>query len=149
MEQSLEVLLRGNQFKLLVENRITEIRKKYQLKKIDIEILNFLSKSGERNTSKDIQQLLLINKGYISQSVDRLRNEGYLQFVQDDKDRRFVHFLLLEKSEPIVKDINLVWEEMISKVFYGITEDEITVMNSVSKKIDANMNCILKNLEQK
>ena len=66
MDWMLEGLLQGTQFQKLYNRKIEELRKTYNLRKVDVDILYFLFKSGEHNTSKDICDLNLFNKGHIS-----------------------------------------------------------------------------------
>lgn len=72
MDIQIESFLLGGKFKKLQEERILELRKKYNMKKVELEILFFLSHCGEQNTSKDIHYQLMMNKGHISQAVNSL-----------------------------------------------------------------------------
>ena len=74
MDWMLESLLQGTQFQKLYNRRIEDLRRNNNLRKVDIDILYFLFKSGEHNTSKDISDLNLFNKGHISRLYRRLRN---------------------------------------------------------------------------
>ena len=87
MDWMIESLLQGTQFQKLYNRKIETLWEAHRLRKIDIDILFFLHKSGEHNTPKDISNLDLFNKGHISQSVDRLSKQGFLQVVQDTADR--------------------------------------------------------------
>ena len=53
MEVQIESILQSGQFKKLMEEQVAGLRKKYGLKKAEIEILHFLSRCGEHNTSSD------------------------------------------------------------------------------------------------
>ena len=46
MDERIEVILRGSQFKKILEDEVLELRKKYGLKQAELEIINFLSCSG-------------------------------------------------------------------------------------------------------
>ena len=50
MEQAVETLLHGREFKQLLESKILEIREKYGLRKIDVEILYYLYRFREHDT---------------------------------------------------------------------------------------------------
>ena len=45
MDQSLEVSLKGGEFRKFVEHQFASVREAYDLKKIEIDILYYLSKS--------------------------------------------------------------------------------------------------------
>ena len=54
MEVQIESILQNGSFKKYREEQIVELRKKYDLKKVELEILYFLSRCGDHNTSTDI-----------------------------------------------------------------------------------------------
>ncbi|MGN8632211.1 MarR family winged helix-turn-helix transcriptional regulator [Blautia sp. HCP3S3_G3] len=139
MERQIDNLLHGSQFKQLMEDRISQIREQYGLRKVDVEILYYLSGCGERNTSKDIKNDTKITKGHISQSVDRLQKMELLTFIPDENDRRCVHLCLTQKAEQVSRDITGVWNEMSRIVFEGVTEEEVKVLASVAAKIARNI----------
>lgn len=139
MEEQVEIILRGGQFKLLLERQFTNIREKYGLKRIELEVLYFLSKCGENNTSTDICRHLKMNKGHVSQAVDSLCRQGYLETAVDREDRRYVHFTVTPKADEPVRDMGEGWRSMSQKIFEGITEDERKIFREVSAKIGRNM----------
>lgn len=139
MEKQVEILLHGGQYKQLMENRILEIREKYGLRKVDIEVLYYLSGCGDRNTSKDICADTKITKGHISQAVDRMHKMKLLTFVPDKDDRRCVHFALTVQADAVVQEIRDVWIELHRTIFEGVTEEEKKVLARVAVKIGKNV----------
>lgn len=146
MEEVMERILRGGQFKILFERQISELRKKYNLKKSEIEILYFLSKCGQNNTSTDIRKHLKMNKGHISQTVDVLCKKGFLVAVSDRKDRRYIHYSLTDKADEVIREISVVWDRMMQIVFDGISEEEMIVFRNIAEKIGKNMDYILEHV---
>lgn len=55
MEQSVEILMHGTRFKHLLSSRMETLMEEYGLRKIDVEILYYLSRCGNRDTSRDIR----------------------------------------------------------------------------------------------
>lgn len=145
MEKQIDNLLHGVQFKQLLESRITEIREKYGLRKVDVEVLYYLSRCGNRNTSKDIKSDTKITKGHISQSVDRLQKMDLISFVPDENDRRCVHLCLTAKADCVARDIEAVWDELNRIIFHDVTEEEKSVLASVAEKIARNIDVALQN----
>lgn len=139
MEQQIEVLLHGGQFKQLMERRVLTIREKYDLRRVDIEILYYLSDCGGRDTSKDIREKIKLTKGHISQSADRLIRMGLLTYYIDKHDRRCIHFALTEKASGIVQEIGCAWKELNSIIFSGVTDEEKQVLLQVAVKMGRNM----------
>ena len=96
MDEKVEVVLKGNEFTRVMQNTFDNIKKKYDLKKVDIEVLLYLSTSKEQNTPTDIHSRMKINRGHISQSIDRLIKKGYLIAAPDADDRRSMHYSVSE-----------------------------------------------------
>ncbi len=143
MEKPVEALLRGGQFKRLMEREMSNVRKQYQLKRIEIEVLYFLSKCGEYNTLLDIARYLNANKGHISQTVDSLSQKGYITVHRDENDRRYVHYGLTEGAMPMIESINTAWAKLTRELFEGITPEEMEALKQISKKLRQNMEKIL------
>ncbi len=147
MDWMLEGLLQGTQFQTLYNRRIEALRKKNNLRKVDIDILYFLFKSGEHNTSKDICDLNLFNKGHISQSVGRMVKQQLIYIVQDQEDRRCMHIMLTDKSLEIIEEITELRKQMYNIILKGVTEEERNILLTVSRKVNANVKDALGNLE--
>ncbi|MCI8858511.1 MAG: winged helix-turn-helix transcriptional regulator [Lachnospiraceae bacterium] len=139
MDWMLEGLLQGTQLQKLYNRKIEALRVEYNLRKVDIDILYFLYKSGEHNTSKDICELNLFNKGHISQSVGRMVNQQLIYVVQDQIDRRCMHIMLTDKAKIIVGEITALRKQMYSIILQGVTEEEYEVLLRVSRKVNANI----------
>lgn len=143
VEDRIEALLRGSQYKQLREYEFSEIRKYYDLKRIEIEILYVLSKADEHNTSADICRSLRANKGHISQAMDHLCRKNYLTAVQDTSDRRYVHYRISDEAMEIVKKVTEKWEELNRELFAGVTPQELETLKNVAGKIGKNMERII------
>lgn len=144
VDKSIQTLLHGLQYKKLLENRILPIQEKYDLRKVDIEVLYFLSRCGDHNTARDIREGMNLTKGHISQSVDRLQKMGLLMQVPDKEDRRYIHLAPTEQAKTLVAEILDAWDSLNMSVFSGITDDEVQVLKAVALKIKNNLEKELK-----
>lgn len=139
MEQQLEVILKGAEFKRLVDNQFSAIKEKYGLRKVEIEVLFFLSVNKEENTPTDIYRYLKLNKGHISQALDALIKKNYICCVLDKNDRRKMHYVITEKAQDTIDEIVLIRCEMEKRIFNNITDEEIEYFARVIKKINDNI----------
>ena len=139
MDRQVESILQGGQFKKLLDEQSAELRRKYDLKKAELEILYFLSRCGEHNTSTDIHYQLMMNKGHISQAVDSLCRRNFIMAIPDKEDRRYIHYEILDSAQEIVGEMAKRREEMNRKIFEGISEEELKVFAVVSAKIRNNI----------
>lgn len=143
MYGQIESILKGGRFRKLMEEQIGEIRKKYDMKKAELEILYFLSHCGGHNTSTDIHDQLLMNRGHISQAVDSLCRRRFISAMPDERDRRYVHYILLDSAKDVVRELSMQYEELNRKILEGISEEELEVFRRVSAKIRNNMEKLL------
>lgn len=139
MDRQIESILQGGQFKKLLDEQSAELRRKYDLKKAELEILYFLSRCGEHNTSTDIHYQLMMNKGHISQAVDSLCRRELITAIPDKEDRRYIHYEILDSAQEIVEEMAKRREETNRKIFEGISEEERKVFAEVSAKIRNNI----------
>lgn len=139
MEYHVEGLLRGNRFKDLWDIQSADARKKYNLKKMDLEVLLYLNSNPEKNTAGDIQRFFNINKGYISQVVDHLCKMQYVTAVPDTEDRRYIHYVVCQKTEWVAKDLQEARDRLVEQMFQGISEEERLIFRRVAKRLNQNM----------
>ena len=139
MDGQIESILKGGKFRKLMEEQIGEIRKKYDMKKAELEILYFLSRCDGHNTSTDIHDQLLMNRGHISQAVDRLCKRKFISAIPDERDRRYVYYILLDSAREIVRELSTQYEELNCKILDGISEEELEIFQRVAAKIRNNM----------
>ena len=139
MDVQMETILQGGPFKKLLEEQIIDLRRKYNMKKAELEILYFLSRCGKQNTSTDIHHQLMMNRGHISQAVDSLCKRNYIIAVTDEKDRRYVHYVLQDSAKEIIAEMTRVREDINNRIWEGISEEEMKIFREVSSKIRKNI----------
>lgn len=139
MDRQVESILQGGQFKKLLDEQSAELRRKYDLKRAEMEVLYFLSRCGSRNTSSDIHAQLMMNRGHISQAVDSLCRRKYIIAIPDQSDRRYIHYEVLDSAQEIVAEMARAREEMNRQILKGISEEELAVFQNVSMKIKCNI----------
>lgn len=139
MKKPVEVMLRGGQFKQFTQHGLSEIRKKYELKKIELEVICCLRHSGEEDTVVGIHEYLNANRGHISQTVFSLCERGLITAQQDKKDRRYVHYRLTARGEKIATEADVVWKQIRKEMFAGISEEDLDIFNRVLRKVTENI----------
>lgn len=139
MDIQIESFLLGGKFKKLQEERILELRKKYNMKKVELEILFFLSHCGEQNTSKDIHYQLMMNKGHISQAVNSLCQRHMIVAIPDQEDRRYVHYKVSDSAKEIIAEMGNNRDRISQQILEGISEEELKQFKEVAAKIVNNI----------
>jgi DNA-binding MarR family transcriptional regulator len=139
MDEQMEIVLKGGDFKHLLDTQLDEIKKKYDLKKVEIEVLFFLSKCGSENTPTDITKRLNLNRGHVSQAIDVLLRRKLIAAVPDEKDRRCMHYTITTNAVPVIDEIANVKKRMDEQILKGITAEEMENYKKISEKMLKNI----------
>lgn len=140
MDENIEIALKGGEFKRLLEYQFNIIKSTYGLKKVDIDVLFFLSNCNSENTPTDIYKRLRLNRGHVSQAIDALMKKGYLVAMPDSEDRRSIHYTVSEQAKEVIAEIAFLRQNLEAHIFQGISEQEVALYKDITAKI-------LKNIE--
>ncbi|MGN0288004.1 MAG: MarR family winged helix-turn-helix transcriptional regulator [Lachnospiraceae bacterium] len=149
IEEQIEVILRGGQFRQLMELYFAHIREKYGLKRIELEVLYYLSQGGGQNTAIDVCRALRANKGHVSQAMDNLRKKGLLKACQDSEDRRYFHFILLEPAYEIIRQLTDEFSRLNKAIFNGFDQKELEEFKEMMSRVGKNMDKVIHELEDR
>lgn len=139
MKKPVEVMLRGGLFKQFTEQGLSEMRKKYDLKRIELEVICCLAHCGEEDTVVSIHEYLNANRGHISQTVFSLCERGLITAEQDKRDRRYVHYSLTHEGKRVAAETDEVWRRIREEMFAGISKADLEVFNRVLLKVNQNI----------
>lgn len=139
MDKQIETMLQGGEFKRLLEEQSAELRQKYGMKRAELEILYYLSHCGQHNTSTDIHQQLMMNRGHISQAVDHLCKKKYIIAIPDQQDRRYVHYEITESANELISELTRRRKEIDQHILKDISEEELQIFCKVFEKMRKNM----------
>ena len=120
-----KMLVNFARFKHLNEKKLAVLMELYDLRRIDIDVLFYLSKCDDKDTAKDISVSSVFTKGHISQSVKRLTQKGLIVAKTDVKDMRVQHLELTEKARPILEETKIINDEVLSIAFGNIKREEL------------------------
>ncbi|MCD8084955.1 MAG: MarR family transcriptional regulator [Clostridiales bacterium] len=130
--------------KRLFERRSRALLDAYQLRMIELDILLFLSHSQGALTATDIIKAKHISKVHVSKSIERLHRQGFLTLYEDAEDRRILRIQLLPKADTVVEQANQIRSQCRDDMLSGVTEEELTCLGAVLRKIARNIDDALK-----
>lgn len=139
MSYELETLMRGQQYKKLYEKEVNVLLTRYNLKKIEIDILFCLATDGQCYTARDIATCRCLSKAHISKAVDSLTERGLIEVSQDAKDRRCLQLTVTKRAECIIEDVQTIKQRLTGLIYSGVTEEELVLLEKVAKKITYNI----------
>lgn len=119
----------------LLDKKAEPIARKYGIRTIELEILLFLYHSPCADTAKDIVAGKAFSKSHISKSLDNLHLKGFVELVEDERDRRKKHIVLTPKAEEAAAELLTVHNACKQCILSDITEEEQVILASVIKKI--------------
>ena len=140
MNNSTKILASGQQMKRLYEKQFEEICRRYQITQNEADIIAFLANNPDFDTARDIVEMRMIAKSYISKSVENLIKKGFIVRISDKEDRRIIHLQLTDRSIPIIDDARLKQKEFVEILFVGMDANEIETFESLVTKIFDNAN---------
>ncbi len=135
-----EILTLGQQLKKLLEKKSLPVMEKYDLRKVELDILSFFAiQEREGDTAKDIRHTKHISKAHISKSIDNLKQRGYIYLQEDTKDHRRIHIALTKEGTEVLEEFMEIRKECKEILFHNITQSEKKMLVQVLKKMQKNL----------
>ncbi len=123
----------------LYEEHFSEIRRKYQMTQMEVDILTFLHNNAPLDTASDIVRWRMLPKASVSQAVELLIRKKLVQRRPDEKDRRRIHLAMLPEAKPLLDEILNAQEEFWDIIFAGVEEEERERFWKMSRRISDNV----------
>lgn len=118
---------------------------KYNLKKMEYDILMFLYHNPEYNTAADIVRIRKSTKSHVSTALKVLEDRGYITKKINENNKKRVELFLEDSANEIVKEGLNVQNQFAHDMLQGLTDEEIEVCRNVFEKICRNAEeCIQK-----
>ena len=118
---------------------------KYNLKKMEYDILMFLYHNPEYNTAADIVRIRKSTKSHVSTALKVLEDRGYITKKINKNNKKRVELFLEDSANEIVKEGLNVQNQFAHDMLQDLTQDEIKVCKKIFKKICRNAEeCIQK-----
>ncbi len=110
----------------LLKHKIDEkVGKEFGIHPIEVNIITFVYKFGDNATATHIEKEHNFKKNTISVHIDNLVKQGYLKREERENDRRAINLSLTEKSTIIARRCIKENNALKSKLFEGLSEDEL------------------------
>lgn len=114
----------------------------------EIAVLLFLRRHApEQDTAKDIVQIHGISKALVARSVDSLYRRGFVEGIRDQEDRRIVHLRLCGEGVKVAQQLYMCGCRVTEQLRCGISEEELTMVQDVMRKMQRNLDELLKTME--
>ena len=91
----------------------------------EVNVLLFLVNNPGYDTARDITMFRGMSKSQVSQAVELLWAEGFLQRTPDESDRRVVHLSITPEGLPLAKECQRIQESCGARLLDGLTPEQI------------------------
>lgn len=115
-----------------------QVLEEFDLSKTSFDILMFLSNHRELYTAKDICLYRGIKPNVVSQHVEKLVQEGYLERRSVQEDRRMVRLVCTEKAEPVTHRGSAVQRAFLEGLVDGLSKEDLAVFRECFRTIGNN-----------
>ena len=139
MNNTTEVLMATSMFGKLYTKKILEVASKYNMNKVEVDILLFLNNNPQYDTAKDIVELRGIAKSYVSKSVDKLVAKNFLSIHADKDDRRVIHLKVENLAGEVIKEALEAQRKYVDTIYNGISKEEEEVLKEIVNKMLSNI----------
>ena len=102
-----------------------EVCDRYGLTQMEYDILMFLHNNPQHNTAAEIVKVRKSTKSHVSTSLKKLENEGLIERIQSENNKKHIEIVLLDKAELIVEAGINAQKKFAKNVLSGLTEEEI------------------------
>ena len=139
----MEGIINGQQFKRVYEKKCEPLMKKYDLRKIELDVLFFLYSYETCDTAKDIVNRKCLSKAHVSKAIENLTDRRFVMTRSDNQDRRCVRLMITEEARPVLTEMEALWYELERCMYRNVSAEEQSTFTSILNKIIGNINTIL------
>lgn len=104
----------------------------------EVLVLYILHVDGRQRASA-LAKRLDITTGGLTGITDKLVDGGYVYRRRDTKDRRVVYLTISEQGKEEVALMRISRETFISRIFHGMSDEELAQLSRISLKLLANL----------
>lgn len=112
---------------------------KYNIKMSDMVCLLFLHNNHPLDTARDIVHHQKLSPAMVSKSIDELKSYGYIETIRDENDSRYVHLIITEKAQDLIRDLDKASDIFVEILTRDISDEKIKLMTEVALKMESNL----------
>lgn len=130
------------------ESLSKSICEKYNLTKMEYDILMFLYNNPQFNTAADIVKVRKSTKSHVSIALKDLEKKGMIERRKNPNNKKIIEVFLLEKAKKISDEGMNLQKRLMHNLLDGFSDDEKKMCKIMFDKIAANAESYLKKQEQ-
>lgn len=123
----------------LYEEMCRPLCQKNGILKPAFDILMFLANNPGCQLASDISRLRGMKPNTVSFHVEKLAQEGYIERIPVENDRRKTKLLLTAKADPIIREGHLVQKQFTEQLHKGLSAEDMEQMKRILSTIRENV----------
>lgn len=130
--------------KKIYDRTMEPLCSQYHISRMELDILLFLANNPGYDTARDIVEQKRFTKSHVSTCLHLLEDKGYLERALHSGNNKTVHLKLLPASSQIVTAGQEAQRQIFVRIFGSLSQEEVAVLERISKKINAAIRDTLK-----
>lgn len=97
-------------------------------------ILTILAERGD-TTQKELQEILDVRSGSISEILNKVEADGFIERIQSKTDKRQMNLKLTESGREAASQMGQQSRDLVSELFAGLSEEEKEQLAGLLEKV--------------
>lgn len=114
---------------------VKPVCRKYELTRMEFDIVMFLENNPEYDTAADIVRIRRFTKSHVSAALKSLSARGLLETCFRDGNRKSIHLRLLPETTPIIQDGHAAQKRYCDTLFDGFSDSEFALTQIIFQRI--------------
>ena len=131
-------------FKKIYDQSLEPVCKKYQLTRMELDILLFLANNPGYDTAKDIIERRRLTKSHVSMSLKDVERRDLVQKEYYPGNQKTAHLKLSSASVPMVAEGQQAQKKFFQTVFRDFNPEDLSRMEGYFERMRKNMQNALK-----
>lgn len=133
-----------NAIKTLYAKCVGVVCEKYQISRMELDILLFLANNPRYDTATDIVEIRYLSKSQVSGAIKLLEEREWIDKVYASDNRKTAHLKICEGAAAVIADGKEAQEMFFDVMMRGFTQEEIGRMRGYTGRIWENIDSYLK-----
>lgn len=133
-----------NAIKALYAKCVGKVCEKYQISRMELDILLFLANNPRYDTATDIVEVRYLSKSQVSSAIKLLEERRWLRKTYADDNRKTAHLKICEGAGNVIVDGKAAQEMFLAVMMRGFSQEEIGRMKGYTDRIWDNIDGYLK-----
>ncbi|MDE6053723.1 MAG: MarR family transcriptional regulator, partial [Lachnospiraceae bacterium] len=133
-----------NAIKTLYAKCVGAVCEKYQISRMELDILLFLANNPRYDTATDIVEIRYLSKSQVSGAIKLLEERNWIEKIYTGDNRKTAHLKICEGASAVVADGKGAQEEFLAVMLQGFTQEEIGRMRGYTDRVWDNIDGYLR-----